>query len=193
MTGERLFRKISKGDMNNPSIEEMLADAREVYGVFGKAKRALGIVDRALLLNPRNIEALNLKAAVLYELDRDEESAAYHLRALELEPCSVEALHGLAAIANDHVDYAGALEWADRGIDCIPLDPGSEFNENEDYRQRLIAELLSEKAFTLWYTGRRDEAKKLLTEKGPAQCPLETGTFEDQLDWLERHPDRPDE
>jgi len=183
-----------KGDrVSNPSVEELLADAREVYGVFGKAQRALGIVDRALAQEPQNIEALNLKAAVLYELDNDEEAAAYHLRALELEPCSVEALHGLAALANDHEDYAKALEWADRGIDCIPHDPGTEFNENEDYRQRLIAELLSEKAFALWYTGRRDEAKTLLTEDGPTLCPLEVETFEEQLDWLEHHPEKPED
>jgi tetratricopeptide (TPR) repeat protein len=190
----RIINRMRKGDIvENPSVEELLADAREVYGVFGKAQRALGIVDRALEREPKNIEALNLKAAILYELDEDEEAAAYHLRALELEPCSVEALHGLAALANDHEDYAKALELADRGIDCIPRDPGTEFNENEDYRQRLIAELLSEKAFALWYTGHRDEAKALLTEEGPSQCPLEVETFEDQLDWLERHPEGPEE
>jgi len=171
----------------------MLADAREVYGVFGKAQRALEIVNRALALDEKNVEALNLKAAILYELDEDDEAVAFHLRALEIEPCSVEALHGLTALANDHLDFAKALELADRGVDCIPRDPGAEFNENEDYRQRLVAELLSEKAFALWYTGKRAEAKQLLTEDGPAQCPLEVETFEDQLVWLEEHPEKPED
>lgn len=179
--------------MSNPSVEELLADAREVYGVFGKARRALEIVNRALEQDQRNVEALNLKAAILYELDEDDEAAAYHQRALEIAPCSVEALHGLTALANDRQDYAKALELAERGIDCIPRDTSTEFNENEDYRQRLIAELLSEKAFALWYTGERDGAKKLLTEEGPEQCPLEVETFEDQLDWLEHHPDKPED
>ncbi|MHB0938073.1 MAG: hypothetical protein ACYDCO_16775 [Armatimonadota bacterium] len=179
--------------MNNRSVEELLADAREVYGVFGKAQRALEIVDRALARDEKNVEALNLKAAILYELDEDDEAAAYHLRALEIEPCSVEALHGLTALANDRKDFAKALELAERGIDCIPRDPSTEFNENEDYRQRLVAELLSEKAFALWYAGRRDEAKQLLTEDGPTQCPLEVETFEDQLAWLEDHPEKPED
>jgi len=179
--------------MSNRPVEEMLADAREVYGVFGKAQRALEIVNRALALDEKNVEALNLKAAILYELDEDDEAVAFHLRALEIEPCSVEALHGLTALANDHLDFAKALELADRGVDCIPRDPGAEFNENEDYRQRLVAELLSEKAFALWYTGKRAEAKQLLTEDGPAQCPLEVETFEDQLVWLEEHPEKPED
>ena len=178
--------------MSNPSVEELLADAREVYGIFGKAQRALEIVDRALKQDERNVEALNLKAAILYDLDEDDEAAAYHLRALEIEPCSVEALHGLAALANDREAYVEALELAGRGIDCIPRDPSTEFNENEDYRQRLIAELLSEKAFALWYTGHRDAAVKLLTEEGPSQYPLEVETFEDQLAWLEHHPESPE-
>jgi len=179
--------------VHNPSVEELLADAREVYGVFGKAQQAIKSVDRALAREPENVEALNLKAAILYEMDNDEEAAAYHQRALAIEPCSVEALHGLAALANEREDYADALKWADRGIDCIPCDPNMEFQENEDYRQRLVAELLSEKAFALWYTDRRDEAMKLLTDEGPAQCPLEESTFEEQLEWLERHPEGPEE
>lgn len=179
--------------MRNQDVVALLADAREVYGVFGKAERALGIVDKALEIEPQSVEALNLKAAILYELDRDDEADAYHRKALEVAPCSVEAWHGLASLANDRADYATALELAERGIACIPNDPNPEFIENEDYRQRLTAELLNEKAFALWYLDRRDEAQKLLTEDGPEMCPLEVETMEDQLEWLEHHPESPEE
>lgn len=175
--------------MTNRTIADLLTEAREAYGVFDRAQRALTIVDRALEINPKNVEALNLKAAILYELDRDTEAEAYHLRVVEIEPCSVEALHGLAALANDREEYEKALEWSERGFACIPNDPSTEFKENEDYRQRLIAELGNEKAFALWYTGRQEEAERLLTEEGPAMCPLEVETFEDQLDWLKEHPE----
>jgi len=171
--------------MAHEQIQELLADARDAYGVFDKAQRALDIVDRALALEPRHVEALNL--------DRDDAAETCHQQALAIEPCSVEALHGLAALANDRQDYALALQWAERGIACIPDDPYPEFIENEDYRQRLIAELLNEQAFALWYTDRRGEAEALLTVTGPNLCPLEVETLEDQLEWLEHHPDSPEE
>lgn len=179
--------------MSEPSIQALLSDAREVYGIFGKAQRALTIVNRALEVAPRSVEALNLKAAILYELDRDEEAQACHEEALRIEPCSVEALHGLAAVANDQEYYTAALEWIERGFACLPTDPDPELKENEDYRQRLIAELYNEKAFSLWYLGRREEAKRVLTQDGPDACPLEVETFEDQLIWLQEHPDSPEE
>ena len=179
--------------MMEKTVAELLADAREIYSVFDRPKQALTAVERALALEPRNVEALNLKAAILYELDDDAQAEGYHRQALEVQPCSVEAWHGLAAIANDRGQYAAALDLADRGFACVPTDPLPEFSENEDYRQRLIAELYNEKAFALWYLGRHADAAALLTEAGPADCPMEVETLEDQLDWLEHHPKSPEE
>lgn len=179
--------------MANKSVRELLADARETYGVFGRSERALAIVDRALAGDPDNVEALNLKAAILYELDRDDAACEFHQRALALEPNSVEALHGLAAIANDRRQYAEALTLLESAFLAIPHDSYPEFRENEDYRQRLIAELYNEKAFALWYQGKRDEAEELLTMTAPNDCPLEVENFEDEFEWLEHHPDDPDE
>lgn len=178
--------------MSEKSIADLLAEAREVYGVFGRAPQALTIVDKALAQEPKSVEALNLKAAILYELDRDDEARMYHEQALAIEPCSVEALHGLTALANDAGEYEQALAMAARGFACIPNDPHPEFRENEDYRQRLIAELYNEKAFALWYTGNREEAIRLLTEEGPSACPMEMETLEDQLEWLEEHQASPE-
>ncbi len=175
--------------MADTGIAPLLAEAREVYGVFGKTERALELVNRALALEPADIEALNLKAAILYDMDRDEEARSYHLLALEVEPYSVEALHGLAAIANDERHYDDALKWVERGLQSVLCDPYREFIENEDYRQRLIAELYNEKATALWYLGRKSEAVRLLTEDAPQACPLEVENFEDQLDWLEHEAD----
>ncbi len=179
--------------MNDTELRAVLADAREVYGVFGNAKKALGLVDGALAEAPEQLEALNLKAAILYELDRDDEARALHERVLALQPCSVEALHGLAALANDAQDYKTALKLLDTAFTCLERDPDPEFRENEDFRQRLVAELYNERAFALWYTGKRADAAKLLLTDAPAACPLEAETFEDELAWLEEHPDSPEE
>ena len=179
--------------MHDSTVAELLADAREVYGVFGKAEKALGIVDRALTSEPNNVVALNLKAAILYDLDRDNEAVACHRHALEIDPCSVEALHGLAALANDHGHYADAIKLVDQGFAALPNDTDPEMQENEDFRQRVLAELFNEKAFALWYTGRKLEAEKYLTVDAPAMCPLEVETFEEELEWLEEHPDSPED
>lgn len=179
--------------MDNRPIHEILADAREVYGVFGKAQHALSIVDNALSLEPDNVEALNLKAAILYELDRDDEARSFHEQALAIEPASVEALHGLASIANDFHQYTEAIDLANRALAAAPNDPYPEFRENEDYQQRLLAEVYIEKAFALWYLGKRDDALHLLEYEGPEACPLEVESFEDEIDWLEHHHNSPDE
>ncbi|MHB9026588.1 MAG: tetratricopeptide repeat protein [Armatimonadota bacterium] len=178
--------------MESTSVAKLLEDAREIYGAFGKTDKALEQVNRALVIEPDNVEALNLRAAILYEMDRDDEATASNQRALEINPCSVEALHGLAAVANDQESYPEALQWLDRAFACIPQDPDPEFQENEDYRQRLVAQLYVERAFALWYSGDREQAQRLLTEDGPRECPLEVETFEDELDWLEHHPEEPE-
>jgi tetratricopeptide (TPR) repeat protein len=179
--------------MSEHTVEEILADAREIYGVFGKAERALRLVNQALEAEPDNVEALNLRASIFYELDRDDEAEADHRRALTIEPCSVEALHGLASLANDGEQYEQALSWIARGFACLPQDPHPELKDNEDFRQRLIAELYCEKGFALWYLGRHEEAEQVLTEEGPQACPLEVETLEDQYDWLQHHPEHPEE
>jgi len=178
--------------MSNGSTVELLKKARDTYAV-GKALRALAQVEQILTLAPDNVEALNLKAAILYELDRDEEAADYHRRALALEPHSVEALHGLGALANDQQDYAHALQWLDTAFRAMPDDPNVELKENEDFRQRVLAELYNEKAFALWYTGHREEAIRLLVHDAPLACPLEEENFEEELAWLQEHPESPEE
>jgi len=178
--------------VNETSIIGLLSDAREVYSALGNARKALVLVDSALQKAPERVDALNLKAAILYDLDRDAEAMAYHQQVLAIQPSSVEALHGMAAIANDAGDYTGALAWTDKGLRSIPEDTDPEFLENEDFRQRLTAELYNERAFALWYLGRKPEAIYLLTEEGPAMCPMEVETLEDELAWLEGHPHAPD-
>ena len=179
--------------MPHESITTLLDEALELFGAQGKTTQALKMVERALALEPDDVEALNLKGSILYEDDRDEEAEECHLAALRLDPHSVEAHYSLASIANDRHDFAGALRHCHAGFQAIPRERYREFLNNQDYRQRIIAELYNEKAFALWYTGQREEARRLLLEEGPQQCPLEVETLEDQLAWLEFHPDNPEE
>jgi len=173
--------------------EEMLSEARELFGVFGKNARALEIVDNVISAQIGHVEALNLKAAILYDMDRDDEALEYHLQALQLAPNSVEALHGIASITNERGDFTKGLAWAKRALRAIPHDRYPEFTENEDYRQQLIGEVYNEQAFSLWYLGKTDEARRLLSEDAPEACPLEIESFEEQLDWLEHHPHSPED
>lgn len=179
--------------MSNENVSALLAESRELFSALGKTAQALKMAERALAIAPDNVEALNLKAAILYEDDRDEEAEECHLEALKADHYSIEAHYGLASIANDRHDYPAALQHCQAGIKAIPKEKYPEFLENAEYRQRIIAELYNEKAFALWYTGKQSKARKLLQEEAPLQCPLELETLEDQLAWLEYHPDNPDE
>ncbi|MEI6520305.1 MAG: hypothetical protein WCO98_09765 [bacterium] len=175
--------------MNNKEFKEKLADTREVFAVFGKPEPALKTVDELLAIEPDNIDALNLKAAILYEMDHDEASIAVSEKILELCPDNIEALHAMLAAENDQHNYAKALKWFKKAEKAIATDKSTEFVENEDYRQSLIAQVYCEKAYSLWYTDKTSEAIKVLTETGPAAAPLEIETFEDELDWLKNNPD----
>lgn len=179
--------------MNNENISALLSESRELFSALGKTAQALKMVERALALVPDNVEALNLKGAILYEEDRDEEAEECHLQALHTNPYSVEAHYALASIANDRHDYPGALRHCQSGFKAIAKDKYVEFLENAEYRQRIIAELYNEKAFALWYSGKKPQARKLLQVDAPKECPLEHETLEDQLEWLEYHPDNPEE
>jgi tetratricopeptide (TPR) repeat protein len=175
--------------MTEQQVEAFLAEAREVYGDYGKAERALPIVERALALAPDSVEGWNLKGSILYDLDRDDEAEVCHRRAVEIEPCSVEGLHGLANIANDAHAYPAALGWAEQALACVDRDPHQEFRENEDYRQRLLAQVYIEQAFAHRMLGHDDLAVQILTVIGPAACPMEVETFEEEQEWLLENPE----
>lgn len=179
--------------MEKQTHSALLAEARELFGVFGKNQRALDLVDQVLHDDAKYVEAMNLKAAILYDMDRDDEAWDYHTQALKLEPNSVEALHGIASIANERGNFAEGLQWTTRALRAIPNDPYQEFTENEDYRQRLIAEVYNEHAFALWYLEKTEEARRVLSDEAPQACPLEIESFEEQLDWLEHHLHSPEE
>lgn len=179
--------------MTKENVSTLLAESRELFSALGKTAQALKMVERALAISPDDVEALNLKAVILYEDDRDKEAEECHLLALKADPYSIEAHYGLASIANDRHDYPAALRHCQAGFKAIPKETYPEFHENQEYRQRIIAELYNEKAFALWYTGKQSKARKLLQEDGAKDCPLELETLEDQLAWLEYHPDNPDD
>lgn len=170
--------------MAETTVAQLLAEARDVYDVFGKPEQALVLVGKALAREPENVEALNLKGEILFILERDKEAIGCYQLALSLEPNSVEALHGLAEITNEHGEQTEALQWVARGFAAIPHDPYAEFTENEDYRQRLIAELYHQQALALWRLGRREEATALLTMDAPKACPIEVEYFEELLEEL---------
>lgn len=170
-------------------IAKLQAQARDLYGTLEKPEQALALLEQALQLDPLNVETLNLLAAVRYELDDLTAAEEYHQDALKICPHSVEALHGLAALANEESDYALALKYTKAALAAVPLDPSTEFRENADYRQRLVAQVYIERATALWMQGNEDDARHILTVTAPAACPLEEDNFAAELEWLLENPD----
>ncbi|MEI7832381.1 MAG: tetratricopeptide repeat protein [bacterium] len=166
-------------------IETLQSQARDLYGTLEQPEKALALLLRALELDKNNVETLNLLAAVYYELDDIETAEDFHGNALDVCPNSVEALHGLAALANERGDHTQALKLTKFALDAAPLDPSTEFRENADYRQRLLAQVYIERATALWQQGNPADAHHILTITAPTACPLEEETFAEELEWLE--------
>ena len=165
-------------------FNELLESTRELYAVLEKPEKALKHAKRLVDMHPNSYEALNLLAAILYELDRDDESYIYYSKALELEPNSVEALEGLTSHANDLGDYKSAISLANRALEAEKNDPYTEFKENPEYHQRLIAQVYIEKAYALYHLDKIDEAKDVMLNQAKTACPLENELFDEEWEIL---------
>ncbi len=79
----------------------------------------LPAIERAIALNARNADAHSAHGALLLELGRDSEAAAFH-QALSLEPERPQTLNALGDISFRQRRYREALRWADS---ALMIDP----------------------------------------------------------------------
>jgi len=83
------------------------------------AEAALGM-ERARRIDP-GYAPLHVKyAAVLIEIDRDEDARDHYLRALELDPDSVHALHGAGRMALEAHDLEAAQRYLEQAVRLAP-------------------------------------------------------------------------
>jgi len=162
------------------SFNELLSYTRDLYAALEKPDKALKHARELVDMAPDNYEVLNLLAAILYELDEDDEAFVYYNLASKIEPNSIEALEGLMSIANDNNDFTQALKLADRAIKAENNDPYLEFIENHEYHQRLMAQVYIEKGYALYKLGEIRKAKEVMLTDGVKACPLEEESLHEE-------------
>jgi tetratricopeptide (TPR) repeat protein len=108
-----------------PDSETLLVRLGHTYLVSGKPDEALATMDRVLILNPRSVDALTVRAGILDATGRKDEAQESYERALLVEPESRYLRTSLAT----------------------SLATGGRFREAIAVYERLIADFPDEQAF----------------------------------------------
>jgi tetratricopeptide (TPR) repeat protein len=107
-----------KRPLENPRLRRIVADMRE--GRVGGAEKELTAF---LAKNPRNADALFLKARALYRLDRCEEAIEFLEKCLDIAPDFTAARSEYAKQLGDMNRYSAALAELDRLLAEEPDNP----------------------------------------------------------------------
>ena len=105
---DRAVATLSAGISRLPDSEILLVRLGHTYLVSGKPGEALEVMDRVLALNPRNVDALTVRAGILDASGRKDEAREGYARALLVEPESRYLRTSLAA----NLAYGGRLKEA---------------------------------------------------------------------------------
>jgi tetratricopeptide (TPR) repeat protein len=110
-------------DLTDASNAIALRVLIEQLGVLGKHEKAAALVGPALAAHPDEAVFHELQGQALLAGGQADSARAGYERALELDAESWRALTGLAALAAESGDTAGALALYDRAIAVGPEDP----------------------------------------------------------------------
>ena len=105
---DRAVASLALGIERLPDSETLLVRLGHTYLVSGKPGEALAAMDKVLALNPRNVDALTVRAGILDAAGRKDEARQGYARALEIEPESRFLRMSLAS----NLGTAGKLEEA---------------------------------------------------------------------------------
>jgi tetratricopeptide (TPR) repeat protein len=103
----------------NFSAERYLKTAGDLFIYEGDYESALGMVEKTLEIEPKDIRALVLRGDILYCLNRDQEALESLSLALTVNPYSVEALISKAGVLDVLGKYREALECCNRAFEQI--------------------------------------------------------------------------
>ena len=118
-----------------------------------RTSEALADFDKAISLDPKNVEALVNRGAVYYKLHSYPLARADFESAIKLNPALPEALNNLGLIATNNQAWNEAIFYFDRILKFNPADPLA----------------LNNKGYVLIQTNALEEAKKLIERALDAQ------------------------
>jgi arylsulfatase A-like enzyme/Tfp pilus assembly protein PilF len=105
---DRAIETLSRGTDRLPSSEALVVRLGHTYLVSGRPLKALEAMDKALALDPYNLDALTVRAGILDAAGRKDEARESLERALLIEPESRHLRTSLAA----NLAYGGRLKEA---------------------------------------------------------------------------------
>lgn len=100
----------------NFSAERYLKTAGDLFIYEGDYVSALGMVEKTLEIEPKDIRALVLRGDILYCLNRDQEALETFNTALTIDPDSVEALISRSGVLDVLGKYREALDCCNRAF-----------------------------------------------------------------------------
>lgn len=134
-------------------IQTLYADSSQFHLIRGNFmvgknnfSNALAAYDRAITLNPGNVEALVNRGAVFFENKEFELAGKDFEQAVRLDPRQVQALNNLGLLASRQQNWSAALAYFDRALSVNAVDPFT----------------LNNKGYVLLQTGKLDEAQTLI-------------------------------
>ncbi len=105
---DRAVAALNQGIDRLPGSEALIVRLGHTYLVSGQPFKALEEMDKALALNPRNVDALTVRAGILDAAGRKDEAREAYEQALQVEPESRHLRMSLAA----NLAYGGRLKEA---------------------------------------------------------------------------------
>ena len=91
-------------------------DLAKFYLLSGDETEAMTSIDEALVLDPRNAEALGVKAAILFRLQNREEALRLARESVAIDPTSQEAVTVIATDMVQREEFDEALAFLDESL-----------------------------------------------------------------------------
>jgi len=111
----------SSSTQNANSLDEFLTHGNELFDE-AKYEEAITYYDKALSIDPSNLDALFSKALALDNLGRFAEAISHYDKVLEIEPADIDALYNKAFALDNLGRLDEALSYYNKVLDLDPND-----------------------------------------------------------------------
>ncbi len=117
----------------NPFLAQPKSDKSESARLLDRSKneddiKALATLDRALKLDPRNVEAWYRRGWIYQKMNRRPESRDAYEKALALAPCHVRSLNNMGTLLVDAEKNTEAKPFFEKALRCDPRSYLAQYN-----------------------------------------------------------------
>jgi tetratricopeptide (TPR) repeat protein len=105
---------------DNYNLTSLYNQATDLYRQ-GRYEEAIAYYDKALAIDPNDVDALNYKGAALYRQGKHQEAITYFDKALAIDPNYVPALTYKGIYVYDLERYDEAIAYYDKALAIDPI------------------------------------------------------------------------